>query len=424
MVRKISVFPPLNFAFAEPQTFSQKMGIVGALFALIACRTVDQVLYYRIARMYASYTWALGAILLSAGYLMVLWPVVWYKMYVSGEITAEHRRFPQKALFIMALFDTLSNVIGTWPLPYIPSSMTNVLSNSVLPFTMVCSVLLLKTGYRWTHYVGAGLVVVGIIVRLIPTFSAGEKEPLILPAIWIPIYLFSMIPSALSNVYKEGGLKGIKSDIWHVNAWVGVWQLLLGFITMPTVFIPFPDADVINPSDLGQYLSDASTCFFLGRNPRPGSPDQCEGLFFLFLLFLAFNVAFNQLMLIVFKRGSSVLAVISGTARLPLVDILLLWGFLAGAAKISNITVFDIIALIVIICGIVSYKWHSEVKKDVDPNVPREHGLGSRNASPAIVPENGARESRKDKKRKPWTPSFMSNKNMTSGSSPAFPKRF
>eukprot|EP00475_Leptophrys_vorax_P012737 TRINITY_DN1910_c0_g1_i1.p1 TRINITY_DN1910_c0_g1~~TRINITY_DN1910_c0_g1_i1.p1 ORF type:complete len:484 (-),score=115.03 TRINITY_DN1910_c0_g1_i1:76-1527(-) len=411
----------IEAADEEPQS---KFGVIIALIALIGCRTVDQVLYYRLARMYASYTWALGAIILSAGYLIVLWPVVWYKMYVSGEITAEHRRFPQKALFIMAIFDTLSNVIGTWPLPYIPSSITNVLSNCVLPMTMLCSVLLLRTGYKWTHYVGAVMVVAGIMVRLIPTFSGGaEKEPLILPAVWIPMYLISLIPSALSNVYKEGGLKGIKSDIWHVNAWIGVWQLILGFITMPTVFIPWPDTDIIKPSELGSYLSDASTCFFLGKNPRPGSPDECKGIFFLFVLYLAFNVAFNQLMLVVFKKGSSVLAVISSTARLPLVDILLLWGFLAGAAKIQSITIYDILALIIIISGIVTYKWHSEQKRGVDPNAPREHGIGSRNASPAVVVPVSEQQG-KPKPRKVWTPSFMSNRGMALGSSPAFPKRF
>jgi hypothetical protein len=134
-------------------------------------------------------------------------------MYYSGEITMEHRQFPQKALFIMALFDTAGNVLGTWPLPYIPPSIVNVLSNSVLPMTMLASVVLLKTGYKWTHYLGAVLVVSGIMVRLIPTLSAGEKEPLILPGIWIPIYLLSLLPAALSNVYKEGGLKGITSDV-------------------------------------------------------------------------------------------------------------------------------------------------------------------------------------------------------------------
>jgi hypothetical protein len=205
-----------------------------------------------------------------------------------------------------------------------------------------------------------------------------------------------------------------------VNAWIAVWQLGLGFITMPTVFIPWPLGDVIHPNELGRYLSDASTCFFLGKNPRPGSPDDCGGVFWVFVVYLAFNVAFNQLMLVVFKKGSSVLAVISSTARLPLVDVLLLWGFLAGAAKITAITAYDAFALLIIIAGIVSYKWRSEVKKEINPSEPHVPGLASPSVSPAIG-DSGQKEARK---RKRWTPSFLANRGMAAGNSPAFPKRF
>eukprot|EP00475_Leptophrys_vorax_P038553 TRINITY_DN6820_c0_g1_i4.p1 TRINITY_DN6820_c0_g1~~TRINITY_DN6820_c0_g1_i4.p1 ORF type:complete len:439 (+),score=77.41 TRINITY_DN6820_c0_g1_i4:73-1317(+) len=344
----------------RPCEDKNKFGVVLALVALIGCRTVDQVMYYRLARKYASYTWALGAIILISGYMIVLWPVVWFKTYVSKEITDEHRKCPQKPLFVMAIFDTLGTVVGTWPLPYIPSSITNILSNSALPMTMLCSVILLRTKYKWTHYLGALLVTSGIIVRLIPTITASEHERLILPGVWIPTYVLSFLPSALSHVYKEGALKGMNCNLWHFNAWIGVWQLLLGILSIPTVFIPWPGTRTIAPSELGAYLSDASTCFFLGENPRPGSPDICEGVLLLFIVYLVFNVAFNQLQLVVFKSGSSVLVAVASTAKLPLVDILLLWGLLAGEAQIQSITVNDIIALIIIIIGICTYRWHNE----------------------------------------------------------------
>jgi drug/metabolite transporter (DMT)-like permease len=388
--------------------------ILLALFGLVAARTVDQVLYYRLSYMYSSYVWFLGAIMIPVGYLFVLWPIVWYKMYVSKEIDDEHRQFSQKAMFIMATFDTLSNVIGTFAVPYLSGSVINVLNNSVLPITMALAIVILRTKFKMTHYIGAVLVIVGILVRLTPQFqNSGNSEKD--SGLWIVVYIASLIPMGLSNVYKEGGLKKMKSDVWYVNAWIGVWQLLQGFATIPTVFIPWPaPAEVIEPNTFGTYIQNACTCFFTGTNPKPSSGDDCESVWLVFVLYLAFNIAFNQLMLIVFKKGSSVLAVISSTVRLPLVDLLLLWRFLAGPATIAAFTQWDAYALVLIIVGIVAYKLKEEESREnkkviVDATDILDH------PESVVVPEEQTRRS--------WTPKFLSRRFM-SGSSPSLPKRF
>ena len=74
-------------------------------------------------------------------------------------------------------------------------------------------------------------------------------------------------------------------------------------------------------------------------------------------------------MLVVFKDGSSVLAVVACTIRLPLVDILLLWPFLAGVAYVPSITVYDWCALVALILGTSIYKYVPEGKS---PNINDE----------------------------------------------------
>jgi hypothetical protein len=219
----------------------------------------------------------------------------------------------------------------------------------------------------------------------------------------------------LSNVYKEGGLKNIKSDVWHVNAWISVWQILQGLLTLPTVFIPWPaPAEVIAPNTFGTYVVNSSKCFFTGENPVPGSPDDCESAWIIFILYLVFNITFNQLMLVVFKKGSSVLAVIGSTLRLPLVDLLLLWRFLAGPATIAAFTQWDGYALVMIIVGIVLYKMKEEGTREkqvvVDATDILEH------PEKVTVPEEITQ-------KRSWTPKFLSRRFM-SGSSPSLPKRF
>lgn len=343
--------------------------LVLAMIALIGSRAVDQVLSYRMTDMFSSYTWLLGAIILPLAYNVILWPIVLYKMYVSKTITMKERMFPQLGIAIMAMFDAASSIVGTWPVPYLPSSMTNALSNAVLPFTLLFSIVFLGRKYLATHYLGAMLMVTGMTIRLLPSIlNPGPKDHLIAGYVWVPILILSQIPSAASNVYKEGGLQNFESNVWHVNAFVGLYQFLFGILTIPTVFIPWPQpAEVIPPAEIGTYLKNGATCFFGRSNILEGSSDDCESVIYIFLGYILFNVAFNQLMLYVFKEGSSLLAVIASALRLPIVDGLLLIPFISGKAQQSSLSLFDWSSLFLLIAGMISYNLYPEIT--VEKNV-------------------------------------------------------
>lgn len=337
-----------------------------ALIALVTSRSVDQALSYRLARKYQNYIWYLATVVLPVAYLFIGWPVVWYKLLFTKDITPEMKRFPHYKFAIMAFFDMIFNLTSSWPVPYLQGTIINVLSNVTLPMTMAGSILFLKTRYKGAHYLGAVLVIYGIMVQLLPQLFLHENDSdngqNKNAGLWIPVLILSGIPAAASNVYKEIGLKDSQCDVWYMNVWIGVYQLLLGLLTVPTVAIPFPaPAPIIKMSDLPEYCTQANQCFF-GINNNPG--DDCEGVLYVFLVYIVFNIAYNQLMLYIFKKGSSVLFTIASALRLPLVDVLLLSKFIAGGAAVNALTVFDGYALFILVIGILVYYSQKEVRME------------------------------------------------------------
>lgn len=90
--------------------------VVTALLALILSRSIDQTIYYRLAAGYTNYVWYLGAVILPVAFLLLSWPVVWWKMAFTHDISPEMRAFPQYKYAIMGFLDTLFNLLSTWPI--------------------------------------------------------------------------------------------------------------------------------------------------------------------------------------------------------------------------------------------------------------------------------------------------------------------
>ena len=142
-------------------------------------------------------------------------------------------------------------------------------------------------------------------------------------------------------------------------------------------------------------VSGANTCFLGGVVTLDGvDPSSCKkygGLnvtinttsctvdcgavdnpIYVFSVFIIFNITYNMLMLYVFKHGSSVLFVIANAVRLPLVDVLLMSGFIAGKSA-SSFTEYDGYALVALVLAIVVYYAEKE-RTERDEGTPATEG--------------------------------------------------
>ncbi|CAK4117697.1 unnamed protein product [Aphanomyces euteiches] len=334
--------------------------LVVSLVFLVISRCVDRVLYTRITYAYGPFLWYFSNIILPIAFMVTSWPVVWYKMLVTNDITPEMRAFPHYKYALMGFFDTVYNLMSALPTPHIGGNFANVLDQLNLPFNMVLSVMFLNTKYKRCHILGAILVLYGGLVNMLPLLTHGESLNMPDPTVgWILLYIASLLPAAASNVYKEIGLKDVDLDIWYCNAWTSFYQVFLGLATIWTIRVPALCDPPVDWQDFPAYVVISHDCF-LGRPVEfHGETVACDqGVFVLFLWFILFNMTYNQLMLYIFKEGSSVLFVVSSAVCLPLTDILYMLPFITGTKATQTFTIYDGFALFVLMVGLLVY--HSE----------------------------------------------------------------
>lgn len=240
--------------------------------------------------------------------------------------------------------------------------MLNQLS---LPFNMLLSYSFLSTRFKRGHLLGSTLVLYGGLVNMLPVLTGQESAnmPDATPG-WIVLYIVSLIPAAMSNVYKEIGLKDVDLDIWYANMWISFYQILIGISTIWTVRIKAFSDPPVPWSDLLSYMGKAHNCFLGSPVELNGAHLECDsGVFQVFMVFIVFNTIYNQLMLYIFKEGSSVLFVVSSAVGLPLTDVLYLFPMLTGPAAGQTFTIYDGFALFVLVIGLLVYHSEKEERK-------------------------------------------------------------
>ncbi|RQM14597.1 hypothetical protein DD237_004417 [Peronospora effusa] len=294
-------------------------------------------------------------------------------MYFTDDITQEMREFPHYKYMLMALFDTLYNLLGAFPTPHIGGNMANVLNQLNLPFNMLLSYIFLQTRFKRGHILGSILVLYGGMVNLIPAITGQDNANTPDPSAgWISLYIVSLVPAAASNVYKEIGLKDVDLDIWYANIWISFYQLIIGSATIWTVRITAFSDPPVPWADFPSYVVKAHQCFIGNEVELNGKVLACDsGVLEVFLVFIVFNTIYNQLMLYIFKEGSSVLFVVSSAVGLPLTDLLYMLPFLTGKFAGQAFTIYDGFALFVLVMGLLVYHSEKEQRKSGTQSVEK-----------------------------------------------------
>lgn len=299
-------------------------------------------------------------------------PVLWSG---SNWITKEQQEIPKYKFAVMGAYDSIAGIMQTFAVNYISNaSMIVLVQQSAIPISMVISRYALQATYSKAQYIGASVVLLGIVVVLIPNFLSSGPDPsadtspltnapvpdATTQLIWLIVLIVSCVPMCLSSVYKEKALGETEIDIVYLNGWVAVFQFL---IAIP---LCFPTAQVQNTpiSEIWPNMVDGMKCW-LGinsitedNNPHNLPLDDCSTAPLFVTIYLFFNVIFNFLIVVILKLGSANIMWMASTVIVPLSNVAFSLDFMPGHQPLRF---WDIIGLIVIMSGLVVYRFSKEM---------------------------------------------------------------
>lgn len=318
--------------------------------------------------------------LLSVGmYVPMCFIYILPMMRYGAAITKDQLDIPKIKFAIMGGYDSMAGIMQTFAVNYISNAGTIVLvQQSAIPISMAISVYTLGAAYTKSQYLGATVVMVGIIVVLIPQLAPAAvvhtelnshaTHPEVAPSVpvsmntsstpelvWILIMVVSCVPMVLSSVYKEKALGEMEIDVVFLNGWVAVFQFLFSLpLTLPSSWAIGMDTSDIMPNMYGGLL-----CYFginsVTANSHSSLPmDECSMAPMYVNLYLLFNVVYNVLIVVILKHGSSNILWLSSTIIVPLSNLAFSMDFMPGH---KPLTIYDIVGLVVIMAGLIVYRF-------------------------------------------------------------------
>eukprot|EP00455_Lapot_gusevi_P035260 TRINITY_DN3903_c0_g1_i1.p1 TRINITY_DN3903_c0_g1~~TRINITY_DN3903_c0_g1_i1.p1 ORF type:complete len:449 (-),score=155.54 TRINITY_DN3903_c0_g1_i1:314-1660(-) len=302
-------------------------------------------------------------------YVPIFGGVVAYLMYFTDSITPEMRQFPKMKFLVMGAMDSLSGVFMLFGGVKTSGSTQALLFQAVVPITMILSYLLLKERYKKLQMIGACIILGGVAFVLVPDFlNKSSKDDTQNDPIFNIIFLMSVVPQALSSIYKQLAFNDVDLEVNYLQYWVALWQLLVGCFLIPLNTFKFlgdnympwdklPSALINGFKCLGGVNSVVDNCW--SDKPINGLPqcDDCVGAYVPLMTYLLFNCAYNVFIALIVKHGSAALMYIIMTLRLPLINVAFALPFILDPPE--TIKWFTLVGLGTIIAGLGCYRYGS-----------------------------------------------------------------
>eukprot|EP00923_Selenidium_pygospionis_P059899 GHVN01105441.1.p1 GENE.GHVN01105441.1~~GHVN01105441.1.p1 ORF type:complete len:588 (-),score=44.69 GHVN01105441.1:13-1776(-) len=341
----------------------------GAFLALSAAgllvSSIGNSLYFKkMTSAMPNYGWFLSQVT-SFAYVPVFGVVV-LATHISGRLSDENRQFPKRRFALIGFLDSLAGVCLFLGGVHTDGTTQVVLQQMSIPLCLALSIVLLGVRYHFLQYCGSVLMLVGVLV----TQWAGltGHDPSHGGASNIPafngLFLFAAAPTALSTVYKETAFRSTPLDVNFLQFWVAVFQLAGGFAVAPLNSLKLLGSQRRSLRECGKTLITGSKCLFLGINTITencgghGQPpcDNCHSAWIPIVIYLTFNVLYNLALVAVIKHGGATMSFLVSTLRLPLASLAFCSTLLMGS-EASSLKVTDIIGLIMLIVGLMVYRY-------------------------------------------------------------------
>ena len=327
--------------------------------SFIILTPIDYILFIQWMDSMQNYSWY------ASGFIFPLIGVLLYKISIMiitrFKIIAPPEHIIQKEIMYMGSLDSVSSIMTSFTTPYLSIILMTILDKLTLPLILFFSIIFLKKKFFKNHYLAIFLTIYAICVSYLPNLSDGKYN---LPLATI-VFILSLIPSSLSFIIKEKYMMTFNLDVWNLNLWTSIWQLIFGIIMFPLVLIPFGKRGInyIPANDINTYFIDATKCQFLGIG------NHCKYSFLFMILYQIICLIVNILMLEIIKYGSSVYFNMINTLKLPIQAFLASFPSIAGN-NYTRITINHLFTFILIIVSIFVYNDQNENSMEEKLHIP------------------------------------------------------
>lgn len=246
-----------------------------------------------------------------------------------------------------------------------------LLQQSAIPISMVITKYMLKVKYSYWNYIGALVVMIGLMIVLGPSFATPDKDEPTLFLVWVAVMLVSCVPMTLSSVYKEKALGETEIDVVYLNGWVAVYQLLITLVF--AVPCGYANSPPISPLELPTNLWNGAQCYIgilVYRHVDPhtqpnqgwcaSTPDSPLGSPISVNIYMLFNILYNVFIILILKYGGSNVLWLAMTLMVPLGNAAFALPFVPGH---KAMTPFDGAGLVVIMAGLIIYRFWAPLTK-------------------------------------------------------------
>ena len=290
-----------------------------------------------------------------------------------GLIPKAQTELSKRSFAIMGGLDGVSGIMQTFAATYLGGPLLILLGQSAIPVSMVISKYLLKAKYSGFQYIGALVVVGGILVVLAPTITGSGS------VLWSAMMIASALPTALSTVYKEIALGETELDPIYLNGWIAVFQF--GFSLVLCIPASLTSSPPVPIPDLPSSLWDGMKCYVgintitcaEGESESDCVPDDCSRAPLFVNLYLLFNQVYNLLIILIIKYGSANLLFLALTIMVPLGNCAFTLDFVPGHKPLQ---VTDIIGLVIICLGLVCYRFAATILQSMSGRRPKNDSTG------------------------------------------------
>jgi hypothetical protein len=272
-------------------------------------------------------------------------------MFFTDVVTPDMYHFPKRHFLVMGVLDSLGTFFTCLGAPYTPGSVTPLLNQLLIPFTMSVSRTLLGVRYRWRETSGAVLIVIGACLSVVPSIVTAQSSEVRWYA--VVFYALSNCPMAMSACYKESKFEERQLDVWYLTQWVSIFQFLVSFTYMPLQMLPgFGSADGMPAAEIPKAFADGFWCYM------ELIPECADVSAFLLLTgYCGVNVCFNTLGLYLTKHGSAVLQALSYSMLLPFTTGIFFTPLLGSFREpLTSTSAFTVVGLLAALTGFGIYQ--------------------------------------------------------------------